>query len=431
MGNKITFTLLICLILSACNSSKNFQNGGKMEVQSTLKTLLPNLDVAQDDPFQFDNSSLIDSKYSIEKSEPFWLIPSIYLPKNVKIGKSNNNVSIAIFKKKIYVAFRTGKTHFASKETGMFIISSSDGEHWNKELEFFKGRDFREPFLIPIGDKLHFYCFSAGTKMTEFKPERISLYESNGNGTWNGPDSVLEKGEVHWDFKNRLGKTFLTSYIGSHYDLKHESKVKLHFNSTENGKDFFPVGQQSEVYLGGVSETAFEFDKDTNIWAVTRLEDGDKTGFGSHVVFASKKDLGQWEFPLRSDDNCYMSPKMFRFQNDIFLIGRKQLGKKPFRKARLNSSITHQRLVNWIGFSLTPKTTALYKINKEKRSVEWVMNLPGAGDTAFPSIIRLDANRFLIANYSSPIHKRKRRSWLNGQLNETGIYLQILTFKSN
>jgi hypothetical protein len=59
------------------------------------------------------------------------------------------------------------------------------------------------------------------------------------------------------------------------------------------------------------------------------------------------------------------------------------------------------------------------------------MNLPGAGDTAFPSIIRLDANRFLIANYSSPIHKRKRRSWLNGQLNETGIYLQILTFKPN
>ncbi|NBR14332.1 MAG: hypothetical protein EBU01_07080, partial [Crocinitomicaceae bacterium] len=100
MGNKITITLLICLILSACNSSKNFQNGSKMEVQSTLKTLLPNLDIAPDDPFQFDNSSSIDSKYSIEKSEPFWLIPSIYLPKDVKIGKSNNNVSIAIFKKK-------------------------------------------------------------------------------------------------------------------------------------------------------------------------------------------------------------------------------------------------------------------------------------------------------------------------------------------
>jgi hypothetical protein len=119
---------------------------------------------------------------------------------------------------------------------------------------------------------------------------------------------------------------------------------------------------------------------------------------------------------------------MFRHGNDLYLIARKQLGRKPFGKTTRNKSIKKQRLRNWVGFSLSGKTTALYKINQAERKVEWVMDLPGAGDTAFPSIQRLDKDRFLIANYSSPIHRRKKRSWLSGQLGNTGIYLQVISF---
>lgn len=88
-----------------------------------------------------------------------------------------------------------------------------------------------------------------------------------------------------------------------------------------------------------------------------------------------------------------------------------------------------QRIVNWVGFSLSAKSTALYRINKKTRQVEWVMDLPGAGDTAFPSVIRLSRDRFLIANYTSP-PQRKLRSWLHGQLGRTGIYLQVLDFSA-
>jgi len=51
----------------------------------------------------------------------------------------------------------------------------------------------------------------------------------------------------------------------------------------------------------------------------------------------------------------------------------------------------------------------------------------GSGDTAFPSIIRLNRDRFLIANYTSPPH-RALRPWLHGQLGRTGIYLQVVEF---
>lgn len=336
---------------------------------------------------------------------------------------------MAVFGNRLYLAFRTSPTHFASKKTGVYILSTKDGSEWRKEMELFPGRDVREPYLIAINGKLHFYCFEAGTKMTTFEPKFINCYNTSGNGVWAGPENVLGKGEVHWSFKNRNGKTYLSSYEGSHYQLKGESCVSLLFKQTTDGKNFSAAGDSERVYLGGVSEADFEFDRQGNLWAVTRLEDGDKTGFGSHVVFASKDKLSHWEFPKTANPNCYMSPRMFRQGDDLYLVARKQLGKKPFGRANRNKSMRHQRLKNWIGFSLSPKTTALYKINKTKREVEWVTDLPGAGDTAFPSIIRLDENRLLIANYSSPV-KFKNRSWLSGQLGRTGIYLIVITFSN-
>lgn len=427
-AGKLILLLFTGILFSACNPLNKFQSASPYEVKAVLSSWLPLNKIAPDDPALFDDSIHTGSSYCPELSEPFWLIPSADLPQDVKPQYSNNNVSISVFNNRLYVAFRTGPTHFASKKTGMYIISSADGSNWKKEMELFIGKDVREPFLIPIDGKLHFYCFAAGTKMTAFEPDFISHYYISDDGNWTGPENVLDKGEVHWSLLNRNGKTYLSSYEGSHYNLKGESKVSLNFKQTSNGKDFYPVGDSARVYFGGVSETAFEFDKEGNLWAVTRLEDGDKNGFGSQVVFADKNDWGNWQFPETTDLNCYMSPKMFRHGDDLYLIARKQMGKKPFGKANRNLSMKKQRIRNWVGFSLSPKTTALYRINQKERKVEWVMNLPGAGDTAFPSIQRLDKDLFLIANYSSPIKHRKKRSWLNGQLGHTGIYLQVISF---
>lgn len=392
-----------------------------------LAELLPKTNEAPDDPALHDTDFDFAKNYCAKLSNPYWVIPSDDLPENVSPQNSNNNVSIIIFKNKLYLAFRTGPTHFASKKTGVYIISSSDAKNWEKEMEIFIGRDVREPFLIPINDTLHFYAFGAGTKMTAFEPQFIDHYTSVGDGNWTEPEQVLTLGEVHWSIKNRNNSTFMTSYTGSHYELKGPSEVRLFFKETSDGVNWKSVNDTGSVYFGGVSETGWEFDREGNLWAVTRLEDGDKTGFGSHVAFAKAGDLGNWEFPDTADARCFMSPKMFRHGDDLYLIGRRQLGKKPFGKVKRTRKMSAQRKWNWVGYSLSPKTTALFKINKETRKVEWVMDLPGAGDTAFPSILRLDKHRFLVANYTSPINHQKR-DWLMGQLGKTKIYLQLLTF---
>lgn len=360
-------------------------------------------------------------------SKPYWVIPSKKVSDIIEINKSNNNVSIAIYEKRIYLAFRTGPTHFASKKTGLYVISSNDAVNWKKELSVFVKRDVREPFLIPINNELHFYFFSAGTKITAFNPEKIYHYKLKKE-VWSGPDEILSPGEIHWSIKNRKGRTYMTSYIGNHYKLNGQSQVALHFKSTLDGINFTPNNDSSLVYLGGVSECAFEFDYEGNLWGVTRLEDGDKTGFGSHVIYADKENLHKWYFPKKSDSKCFMSPRMFNHNNQLYLIARKHLGNKPFQRANRNLPLFIQRLSNWMTYSFTKKTTALYRINKIKKKVEWVLDLPGDGDTAFPSIVQLDKNTFLYANYSSPINPDRKKSWIIGQLSKTGIYFQLIKF---
>ena len=381
----------------------------------------PKISEQTDDPFNYALTE--NQSYKPKISDPFWVSPVKI--NGVAFGRSNNNVSIAIHNGRLFVAMRTGKTHFASKHTQLHILSTSDFKNWRKELSFANKTDFREPFLIVMNDTLRFFCFEAGTKMTAFEPKKISQFNYIDE-KWSEPKNILSLGEVHWDMKNRMDTTWFSSYIGSHYQLDGPSNVQLKFGFFDKESQ----AKQEPVYIGGVSETAFEFDKDTNLWAITRLEDGDETGFGSHVVFADKQDKYAWEFPKLADPNCYMSPKMFRHQNEIYLIARKQLGKQPFGRAKRTLSWRKQRLKNWVRFSLTPKTTALYRIESKTRTVKWVMDLPGTGDTAFPSIQRLNDHQFLIANYSSPLNKKKR-PWLFGQLGKTGIYLILLEFENN
>lgn len=428
MNNNLKLSLILATcIINGCSISKQFPDSESEKTRTLLADIISELNEAPDDPKIFDEVFDNDNIYCPVFSEILWIVPSVHLPPDVKFQNSNNNVSACIFNKRLYMAFRTGPFHFASKKTGMYIISTNDFKRWKKEFEIFNGRDIREPYLTVINDTLHFYFFSSGTKMTTFKPERINHYVLTEN-TWTRQPDVLEKTEVHWEIKKRYNKIYLTSYAGEHYKLKGESNLILNFKHTNDGYHFFPEDSGRIVYKGGVSECAFEFDREGNLWAVTRLEDGDTNGFGSQLAFAPKENLQKWTFFKPVDPNCYMSPKMFRFQDDIFLIARNQRGKKPFGKAKNDISMKRQRLKNWIGFSLTPKTTALYKINKITKKIEWIMDLPGNGDTAFPSVQRLNKNQFLVANYSSSVKFRRNRSWLSGQFGKTGIYIGILTF---
>jgi hypothetical protein len=121
------------------------------------------------------------------------------------------------------------------------------------------------------------------------------------------------------------------------------------------------------------------------------------------------------------------SPRLFRHGGEIFLVARRHLG-PPFGSRFPSLSGGPRRLLEWASYSVQPKRTAIYWLDRTASRVETVVDLPSAGDTAFPSIVRLSPHEFLIANYSSAF-RHSDRSWLWGQLNGTGIYFVRVRFE--
>ena len=77
-------------------------------------------------------------------------------------------------------------------------------------------------------------------------------------------------------------------------------------------------------------------------------------------------------------------------------------------------------------FSISQAETNI-KLDKNNLSLSLVEDFPSTGDTAFPGIVQLDNNTYLLMNYSSNINGRKK-SWIAGQLGKTYIYWTTLRF---
>ena len=330
------------------------------------------------------------------------------------IRYQNNNVDIHFFEDVLYMAWRSSPTHFAGTQTDMWIVSSIDrGDTWSYETMIHLETDVREPRFFSINGELQFSFFEAGNNPIAFEPIRLWRMWKTDDG-WSEPETFLNQETVLWDIKERQGIGYMTVYDGAHYS---EGDVYVRFLSSEDGRDWSYVDGVESVYTGGVSEVAFEFDIDGNLWSVGRNEDGDSTGAGTQVCVAQSSTLSEWDCLSESDPERYDSPEMFRHGKDIYLLGRKDIGGPYGPEGDL------------VEYSFRPKGFALYKINTETLSVEWIQDLPGVGDTSFPSIRRLDAHRFLFANYTSPLDNPDI-TWFQAQGSEEGtqIYLMELEF---
>lgn len=360
-----------------------------------------------DDP----NAYQVENAEYVVKASPFhWVIPGPGSRKEqVYPQKSNSDVAIEFFENRLFMAFRTSPKNYASKKTRMYVISTGDGVNWDFEWKSDGASDTQDPQLLNYKGKLYFYHFSKGAN------EVLRNYRS-GFQDWSAPLNTMGPGEHLWDMKIRNNVIWTTSYTGK------TGKMKVQLKKSVDARKFVTEDiDQEHVYFGGVSEAGFEFDDEGNLWSVTK----NSSGFGAHIAFAPSNLLSYWS--MLSTDQGYQSPRMFRHGKELYLLARRHKGKKHYDWAR-RGGYGWRRFLNWTRYALTPKTTALYKLNQTTRQLELVMDLPGAGDTAFPAVRRVDAYTFLIANYTSSL-ERQNRSWIIGKLGRTKIYVMALKFE--
>lgn len=346
------------------------------------------------------------------------LTTSGHLPEQVKIQHSNNNLDLAKLHDKYYLAFRTAPTHFASKKSVLYIVSSTDMQHWNFEVEIKYGCDLREPRFIVYHDTLRLLFFTGGSNLFKFEPREILLTQTTGNSSWTTPVSVNLNGFVPWRLRSLNDTLYLSAYYGKNlYGKTHQSNLRL-FHST-NAFDWKPISEKPQIDIARAEEGEFIFDKDGNLFATVRLE-----GTGSLVCKADRSDLVNWQ-TTRSKYK-YDSALLFEYKNEIYLISRRNLDGEV-DKVKNRKRENQGRANNLIRYSITQKVTALFKLNKENLTLSHLVDFPSTGDCSYPAIAPISETYFLLMNYSSNIKGRKK-NWLNGQFGKTYIYQSMLKF---
>lgn len=350
---------------------------------------------------------------AIENSEWQKIIPSNELPSNVKSQRANNNLDLAFFSGKYYLAFRTAPSHFASKKTKLYVLRTNNFNDWEFENEVFFGTDLREPRFYQRNDTLFMMFMKLGSKVTKFQPQGVFVsYLNTKTNKWSPVSEVkIPLGYVPWRIIHHKDIFYLSTYDGiNEYDVNQPSEFRI-FTSTD-GLNWNKISDKPQIqHERAIAEIEFIFDDQEDIWGIARLEFD-----GSYIVHAKKGDYTNFEFwysPHKFD-----SPLLFSHKGNIYLVARRNLKGPLVRKKGKHKS-------NLVKYSLTKKTTSIYLLDTQNKSIKLIKDFNATGDNAFPAISIKNNNEYYLLNYSSDINKR-RKNWIIGQLGKTYIYKSIL-----
>lgn len=340
------------------------------------------------------------------------------LPTNIKIQHSNNNLDLAYFNERFYFAFRTAPTHFASKKTRIYVVSSSDRKNWELETEIHLDKDLREPRFVTFRDSLFLFFFMGGSNPFKFDPQEVLLVKTAGKKNWTAKVNVGLDGFVPWRVRNQNDTLFMSAYYGKNiYNKKHRSDLRIFFS--HDGTAWQPVSQESQVSIPHAEEGEFIFDKSGCFYSVVRLESN-----GSLVCKGEMCQPQKWVW--RRYKHKYDSSLLFEHNNEIYLVARRNVPGEMDR-VKNRKSETQGRIKNLLHYWFSSKKTALFKFNKNDLSITHIVDFPSNGDNAYPAIVKIDSNKYWLFNYSSNI-KGKNKVWISGQLGKTYIYETILSF---
>jgi hypothetical protein len=355
------------------------------------------------------------------------IVPSAALPDEYRAvaGPSNNNLDVMRHQGRVFLAVRTAPDHFASPEARLLVFSSTDERNWQYEALFHLQTDLREPRFLSFKGRLFLYFAQLGTNSTAFDPQGMLMSEYQGPGNWSAPRDTYGTGRklIPWRFVIRDGRAYLTLYDNGQriYDFS-GLPIDIELLVSDDGVSWQPAGTQAIVSTGGGSETAFAFDSRGDLYAVIRNERGDETGWGSKICRARKDALGDWT--CMRDLKKYDSPLMFVQDDTVYLIGRRHLSATGNYQEDPTETWSLPGTINYlIAYSGAPKRCSLWQVDRATLTVRFLTDVPGTGDTCFPSVLEDPTNprARILYNYSSPLDGPDL-TWMQGQRGETRIY---------
>ncbi|MCA9562028.1 MAG: hypothetical protein KC561_01000 [Myxococcales bacterium] len=357
-------------------------------------------------------------------SDAVQLVPSAALP--VTPQDANNNLGAVLHDGRMFFAWRTAPTHFASAEVQMIIMSTEDHENWSLETVIDLDTDVREPEFLSWNGELYFYFARLGTDSTAFEPGDMLMSHYEGPGDWSEPVSIWDN-FIPWSIQVIDDVPYMLGYTGGEniYEFDGEPQ-RVYWLTTTDGMNWVPVFDDHPVVLeGGISETDFVFLEDGSLVAVSRNEAGDDTGFGMRICRAEPESL--WDWQCVTDRKKYDSPELFTHDGDVYLVGRRNVTETGYYDLGRNGERSELAAAYQGAYWTAPKRCSLWQVDPESLSVTWILDLPSKGDTCFPDVIPLSEDDYLVYNYSSEFDQDDDIAWFQGQIRPTIIYWTVLT----
>jgi hypothetical protein len=378
-------------------------------------------------------SSPFDTREVVPASSPEVLVRFPEGPAHIATQTSNNNLDVAEFRGRTFLAWRTAPTHFASSATEI-LVASEGPDGFRLEGRFARGTDLREPRLLALGDRLLLYFAVLGTDPLAFEPKGTMVTEYRAPETWDAPELLPLGNFIPWRARAFGDKAIVAGYDGGENIYNFDGKpLRVRLLETTDGRTFAPAVPEAPVAItGGASETDFAFLDDGALVTVSRNEAGDAVhGFGSIVCRAEASSLGSLR--CRSDRRKYDSPLLFREGADLWLVGRRNVTPSGDYDLGLDFLPLEDRAGAYEGaYSATPKRCALWRVDPDSLEVTWVQDLPSRGDTCFPAMTQGQGHHVTVYNYTNELEDAldcpswpdqcTDLPWAAGQLLPTEIY---------
>jgi hypothetical protein len=357
------------------------------------------------------------------------VVPGDGLPPEVQPQNSNNNLDVAWHDGRLYLAFRTAPTHFASDETEVYIVSSTDEQTWRFEGHIAMGTDLREPNLVSWNGTLTLYLAVLGTDPLAFEPQGTIYTQLVEPGTWTEPVWHDLDTLIAWRIKEMDGKLYLIGYTGGEgiYDPESDP-IEIHWLTSDNAIDWVPAsGGDPVVLTGGGSESDMVFLDDGDVLVVVRNEAGDEDGYGSKICRGPADNPSAWA--CAADPKKYDSPLLFLEGGTPWLVGRRNVTEDGAYDLGMDDLSPLDQYWNYQAeYWNNPKRCGLWQVDPDALTVAHVVDLPSKGDTCFPELVEGPAGGHVLYNYSSDPDLEPDPAWFEGQLGPTQIYRQELVF---
>ena len=366
------------------------------------------------------------TKLRVFRSDPRSVVPGPAATHGLTVLAANNNLDVCEHNGRRYLAWRTAPNHFASADARLNVVSSGDsGATWHYETTVALSRDVREPRFLSWNGRMFLYFFTLGTVWYRFEPDRVHVVELTSGG-WTDPEPISEPGVVEWRPRVLNGVPVMSVYLGADTTYStHPEPTRVELWTTDDGRAWRPLDPDSPVAHIGGTETDIVEAPGGGWVAVTRMEG--PHGWGSDICRADRPGPRDWR--TRRYPNKLDSPLMFRHEDDVLLIARRQVTSggrydlgwqrpEPSQRTRV------YQLIYWA----TPKRTALWHVDPDTLELTWLTDLPGRGDCCFPALVAKGDGRFTVYDYSSPLD-RPNRPWFFGQRGATMIYEIDLQFE--